>query len=300
MEIYQLKATFKTDRKCTLPRFKTMMFRGIFGNAFKKIKHINPKVTDCFSCYLAAKCDFAVNFHNMNFHPDNLPEKYLKFTNFPAKFIFLMTDENHYYDQDSSLEVLISFMDFPRISLQDLVLIFKEISEYVVDKSSNARLLFDSLTDNTEQSLLYKNDRFYCKRLNQLKLKKITENTNTIDFTTLCRISSNSMLVSNEINSSIFARRMKERLSLLTVGLMKSYVPQWENDELDLIQKNLRWIDIKHKSNRQKSKIILGGFLGQLCLKCCNQAFWEDLSILEQMHIGTNAQGGYGKFTILN
>lgn len=300
MEIYQLKAVFKTDRKCVLPRFKTMMFRGIFGNAYSKTKCINTKTTDCFKCYLAAKCEFAVHFHNMNFYPQNLQKKYQRFRNFPAKYVFYISEEKHYYGEGESLEVLISFIGYPQISLQDLVESLKNISDYTVDRKSEARLIFDSLSDNSSQSLLYKNDRFYSKQLIKKSLKKINSDVNTLEFITLCRISSNDMLVSNEINAYILTRRIKERLNLLTIGLEKTYQPDWQNEEVELISKDLHWLDVKHSSNRQKNKIILGGFLGQINLKCRNHTFWKDIALLEHIHIGTNAQGGYGKFTILN
>src|SRR5690554_2874510 len=116
MRIYQLLLKYKITDFCTLPQYKSSMFRGIFGNAFRKLVCVRKQERNCSKCGVATNCEFAKNFHNLNFTPNEVEDKYKKFSNFPPKFVFYIPEEKNEFNRHEKLEVYMTFWGAPRIN----------------------------------------------------------------------------------------------------------------------------------------------------------------------------------------
>ncbi len=298
MQIYQFKASFQLSADCTLPRYKTMKFRGIFGNAYRKMVCKKLSQRNCANCYLSLNCEFAHNFHNLNFYPEKVEEKYKRFSNFPPKFVFYVSSENRKWKKDDWLDVIITFVDYPKIHIEQLIILLLSTGQFPIDKKSEALLLLKHLFDLSDDEIIFSQQKSIQKEIKPISLFKLdlNKNTHSINFLTHCRIVNKDVPVSDNINGNIFARRMKERLKLLLIDQENNYNCKWEIDEVEIVEKDIVFEEIGHRSNRQREKIELGGFIGTLSIRCENLYFWRDLIILEHLHIGSNAQGGYGKF----
>lgn len=300
MNIYQFKASYKLSESCTLPKYKTMKFRGIFGNAFRKLVCKNVEETNCSKCSLATNCDFASTFQRLNLNPNSVDEKYKKFSNFPPKLVFYIASKKRYWEKDEELEVIISFLGIPQIPIEMITLILMLVGQYQIDKKSNAQLILKKLIDLSNNKDIFSQKEIVNNDIQPIKFKgfDLNKTIRTINFLIHCRITNKDIRVSNDLTGTILARRIKERLKLLMIDQEKPYNCLWDINEVEIIDKDIRFEEIGHRSNRQRQKIMLGGFIGKISIKCENLNFWRDLQYLEYLHIGSNAQGGYGKFEI--
>lgn len=300
MKLFQIKLLFEISTDCTLPEYKTMMFRGIFGNAYRKIVCRNFSERNCAKCFLAANCEFAANFQNLNFYPEQVPPKYKKYTNFPPKFVFFVPDKSKKWQKGNKFLVYLTFFNYPKISLESLQTILKKLEEFWVDRKTQAKLIFDKVEDMSNNEVILTKDGIFRNTVNQIKLSysKPASSQVKLHFVTPCRIINKNVRVKSDINEEILTRRMQERLRLLSLNTDDFYMPDWDVTHLKFIDRNIVYRDVKHKSYRQRRKLKLGGFTGSITISSEKVSFFHDLTVLSYMHIGSNTQGGYGKYNI--
>jgi len=298
MQIYQLQLGYRFSGKCTLPKHKTSMFRGMFGNVFRQKVCQNLKESNCAKCPLATQCEYAKHFHNLNLHPENVEEKYRKYRNFPAKYVFFVPSSENYWKEGETITVLLSFFGMPQIEMPFLIQLLMLVENQRIDRRSPAIMRLQFIKDSGSGHLLFQRSQTNPTELKPIEWIDFSAKTAVLDFRTPCRIINQDSRVSTELNGNILGRRMQERLKLLGIGC-EPYQPKWFVDELKVLEKEIHWQDVGHRSNRQKQRLKLGGFVGKVKIRCENQAFWRDLQVLEHMHLGSNTQSGYGKFQIL-
>lgn len=276
------------------------MFRGIFGNAFRQLVCTRKDERNCSKCPVAVSCEFAKNFHNINFKPDEVEDKYKKFSNFPPKFVFFIPEEKNIFNRNEELGVYMTFCGNPKINFVLLYSALRIIEDYPVDNRTNARLQLLQIIDSSTGNYLYTDGTIKMDTMQPLYIQDVNNNVTSgvLRFLTHCRITNQSIRVSTEINESIIGRRIQERLKLLSIDSGTPYQAKWHHSELNITRKNLFWEEIRHKSNRQREKLNLGGFIGEIYIECQNLSFWRDMQKLEFLHLGSNAQSGYGKFNL--
>ncbi|MBN2093062.1 CRISPR system precrRNA processing endoribonuclease RAMP protein Cas6 [candidate division KSB1 bacterium] len=69
-------------------------------------------------------------------------------------------------------------------------------------------------------------------------------------------------------------------------------------DDVEIAERNLRWSDWQRYSNRQKSKIKMGGFVGDLVLEGELTPFMELLHYAEVLHVGKGSVFGLGEVEV--
>jgi hypothetical protein len=66
-------------------------------------------------------------------------------------------------------------------------------------------------------------------------------------------------------------------------------------DVVKIVHRDLRWIDWERRSNRQKTEMMMGGFVGEMVLEGDLTPFEELLRICEVVHVGKGCVFGNGK-----
>jgi len=301
MEIYSIKSVYVFQKECILPVYKSMMFRGVFGNIYRDMVCLNRQEKECPRCRYKQSCNFAINFHGLNFTNEKLDTKYLKFTNFPPKFVFFIPENKTSFSFGDTMDVYITFAGKPVIDVEILYLILKKVEENQFDFNVKNEVLLSRITDLSNNEDIYYSNRILRNSINRIHIEMKPRKfpvMMTIKFHTPCRITNNGLLISNEIDGTILGRRMIERLKLLTLGNEIPYQPKWIPEDISILSKKIKWIDVKHRSNRQKKTITMGGFIGTLNLLIPSTEALADTQLLQYLHVGTNTQGGYGKFSI--
>lgn len=246
MNIHQLRIKYQITEFCTLPQYKSAMFRGVFGNSFRKLVCSREQERNCSKCDIVYNCEFAKNFHNLNLQPEVVEEKYRKFSNFPPNFVFYIPEEKNKFAKNEELAVEMTFWGSPKMSLALLYAVLRTIEDYSIDNRSDARLKLFQIIDSSNGSYLYDDNTVRNVSITPLDIKPIdsTVTKGVLRFITHCRITNQSVRVSTEINESILGRRIQERLKLLSIGSETLYLADWHYDELKITKKNLFWEEL--------------------------------------------------------
>ena len=70
-------------------------------------------------------------------------------------------------------------------------------------------------------------------------------------------------------------------------------------DNISISDKKLEWIDWHRYSNRQHTKMDMGGFIGEISLQGETAPFAELLQTAEMLHVGKGTSFGLGKIAIM-
>ncbi|MDZ7262359.1 MAG: CRISPR system precrRNA processing endoribonuclease RAMP protein Cas6, partial [candidate division KSB1 bacterium] len=123
----------------------------------------------------------------------------------------------------------------------------------------------------------------------------------TLKFLTPTRIIHRSELTM-DFTFRMLVFKMLRRVLELTYFYMPNAEINWEfhdllvaADDITITQRNLRWEDWERYSNRQKSKMKLGGFVGDILLEGDLSPFMELLSYSEILHVGKGTTFGLGR-----
>jgi hypothetical protein len=66
-------------------------------------------------------------------------------------------------------------------------------------------------------------------------------------------------------------------------------------DAVKIVHRDLHWVDWERRSNRQKTEMMMGGFVGEIALEGDLAPFLDLLRICEIVHVGKGCVFGNGK-----
>ncbi|MCL0035020.1 CRISPR system precrRNA processing endoribonuclease RAMP protein Cas6, partial [Dehalococcoidia bacterium] len=107
-----------------------------------------------------------------------------------------------------------------------------------------------------------------------------------------------------EVNFCVLIKNLLRRISLLSEMHCNSRL---DLDYAELIEKaknvriinsNLRWYDWERYSSRQKAKMKLGGFVGNITFEGDLAEFMPFIKLGEYLHIGKGTSFGLGEYVI--
>ncbi|PIV22771.1 MAG: hypothetical protein COS40_05325 [Deltaproteobacteria bacterium CG03_land_8_20_14_0_80_45_14] len=111
--------------------------------------------------------------------------------------------------------------------------------------------------------------------------------------------------LSPDLEFHILFRNLLRRISLLSYfhcgeelnldfkGLIE------EAKDVKVQKENLRWVDWERYSNRQETKMKMGGFIGSVTFTGNFKEFLPFLILGEYIHVGKGTSFGLGKYKIL-
>ncbi len=293
IKIYPLQVIYKVTEPIKIPKFFGNLIRGLLGHSLKSVYCTNPDEKNCSNCDRKYDCTFADFYQGIIKDKSGLSEKYQKFTNFPARFSIKPL---YYYNDTFSFGI--NFIGDLKSNFHILIQMLENVKNFKPDKYSNGRLIFDSLIFNDK--VYFYNGRLVDDNFSQVEFDNIMKDYLLLHFDTPTRITDKGRLIKDELNGEILTRKIVERTELL-INLYSDIkdLPKVEEEALNVVDKRLRWYDIKHRSNRQKTIVKLGGFVGDIKVRIQDKNIIPYLQLLEYMHLGANAKAGYGNFEIL-
>lgn len=174
------------------------------------------------------------------------------------------------------------------------------------------RLLYDGATKRlleTPPSQLANFD-FPSISLNENRSQPANETTDepsnhlTVNFITPTRLKFKNDLTI-DFTFRMFVFKMLRRVLELAHFHMPSAAIDWEfhpllvaADAVKVVQRDLRWLDWERRSNRQKTEMLMGGFVGEMVFDGDFAPFRELLQICEVVHVGKGCVFGNGKIAI--
>jgi CRISPR-associated endoribonuclease Cas6 len=255
------------------PYFIGSQLRGALGYALKNTTCINPSFK-CDNCFATSNCLYFQSYEEKNiFHKYRfdfeLGKEYYDFS------IYLFDD---YVDKLPYFISAINTM-LQKNGLGKDRIKFNNFEIFVNDKN----VLFDGAIKLPQN---------YTKRLH---IDNISQNI-IVKFVTPIRIKKQNRFVRDssleleDIINSIYQRQMRL--------LGKEYKKFPYEIKADIIKKDLSFKELIRISNRQKTKMRLGGLVGQVHISNINRESFEVLKVGELIGVGKSTVFGLGKIKV--
>jgi len=308
--IYQIFTfTIEAIDELDLPYFKGSTFRGGFGNVFKRVVCVF-KNKDCKDCMLKSSCIYAYIFEtapgsdasilNMN-----------KYEKIPHPFIIEPPLETKkIYEKGERINFNLVLIGRANDYMPYFVYAFDELGKIGIGKGRKPYKLLFVYADN---ELIYDTEN---KAIRNVPPKKISldglndfenareETELNIQFVTPVRIKYNRAF-SSELPFHVLIRNLLRRVLLLYFFHCEKTIPPYDHkiiiqeaEKIITINSNLKWWDWERYSNRQKTKMFMGGVVGDITYRGKLKPFSPLLKVGEIIHIGKGTGFGLGKYKI--
>ncbi len=332
IKIASFTLSLKPTEPIALPKYKGSAFRGVLGWRLKKIICVNRDINDCASCMLCTKCLF-----NYLFSPQ-LPEgaQFLKHTSkIPSPIIIeppLTTRRN--FTSDDTIDVSLILIGKGIEYLPYLIYVFTEIGKSGIgaglhprgDKRRGGRFEVLQVADNIGGEIIYSNaDNILSDRCQIIDWQKAVTQTAgadsivSLDFLTPVRIKETKgekrrlarLEGFSQIITNLYWRMLQlayfhcnpwdwedERFSELAAKASNLRRELSQISCIDITENKTYWQDYDRWSNRQKTKMTLGGFMGKASFFGDIGAYLPLLYLGQYTHLGKQTMFGLGKYLI--
>ncbi|MCL0059065.1 CRISPR system precrRNA processing endoribonuclease RAMP protein Cas6 [Dehalococcoidia bacterium] len=312
MSIYFAKFRFslKLLENVSLPAYLGSTLRGGLGHVFKRTVCISPD-RNCMDCLLRGRCVYSYCFETPTGEKTALS---YKSSNHPHPFIIEPPHESQNWPRRNdhinfNLVLIGKGIDY----LPYFVFVFDELGRSGLGRERGKYLLekVAALSDfsNGHYETIYESCRKFLSNGYQVeRFADVVERTPghtgrrlAIRFVTPTRIKYQGRL-EPEVNFCVLIKNLLRRISLLSEMHCNSRL---DLDYAELIEKarnvriinsNLRWYDWERYSSRQKAKMKLGGFVGNITFEGDLAEFMPFIKLGEYLHIGKGTSFGLGEY----
>ncbi len=301
-----------------LPLYKGSTLRGGFGQAFKRIV-CTVKNKNCEDCILRSKCLYIYVFDTI---PPNDTVIMRKYESIPRPFIIEPPlDNKRRYEEGEEIEFnliligrAIDYLPYFIYTFEELgkVGIGKTKGRFELNKVRNLKLLNGS----SEGNLLYEGNS---KILNSFEPGEVEvpdkiesfscssiQDELPLSFLTPTRIYYNEHLTP-DLEFHILIRNLLRRISDLYYFHCENTLMKIDFKEeikgatdIKIKDKALGWYSWERYSSRQKTKLNMGGFIGNITFSGNVGPFMPFIKAGEILHVGKGTTFGLGKYEINN
>ena len=298
----------RLDRNAALPAYKGSTFRGAFGIALKQVV-CALKRQSCDDCLLRGQCLYTRVFET----PLALaPEKKSRMAQVPHPFVIQppLTEQTHFpAGADFDFELLL-FGEFNQ-HLPYFIYAFDRMGHTGLGKKLNGRRAAFTL-----ETVHLNNAEIYSKTTRSIQMKeyvpllRLPDPATADPPTTRVRITLETPLrlkyrnrFKADLPFHVLVRAMLRRIS----SLMATYgngepaldytdlVARAEN--IKITDSTLKWVDLRRYSNRQNSKLFIGGLAGTITYQGDMTDYLPLIEFCSKTHIGKQTAFGLGKIS---
>ena len=302
-----LQFELEAQNNCQLSEIKGSMLRGAFGHALKSATCVNKHYKDCKQCLLKESCVFTQIFETFVTLP--APPHMKGVLTAPKPFILHSFSEQMNFKAGESLIF--------ELTVFGNVCKFYPYVIYAVHKMAEKGLGVQRhpftlksvkvVAPNNESTAIYSGEH---QKLTAPvtpfipALRSTLPDSIKLHFITPTRLKQNGTHTM-EFDFRWLVARMLHRIMELTyfyIDIDKAYwdFSYWMDTakEVELLDPKFSWENWKRYSNRQQTKMKMGGFIGEVTLTGNVQPFSELLSLCEILHVGKGTSFGLGKIKI--
>ena len=304
----RFRFTIKVSSLMVLPPYKGAVFRGAFGNAFRRIVCAVPKA-DCATCMLRLKCLYVSIFEHPP--PANYPDA-AKFSTAPAPYVLNppLTNRQAFHPGD--------LLDFEMVligpaieALPYFIYTFTELGRKGLGSQRGKYDLVgvDLLRWKDAIRIYDGGTQVLTAYSPQTKIEPEPEehgvSTLVLNFLTPLRLKVKGDLVT-QLTFPVFFERLVNRLTLLNAFYNGKSGPLLDFSsllslalEVETVADHLRWHDWERYSARQKDTMKFGGLEGTVSFAGRLGPFVTWLRLGEQVNVGQSTTFGLGRFIIV-
>ncbi|HOX84357.1 MAG TPA: CRISPR system precrRNA processing endoribonuclease RAMP protein Cas6 [bacterium] len=304
-----LRVLLKAKEAATLPPIKGSMLRGAFGHALRQTVCAARVATECRTCLLKSACVYTRIFETLI---QGVPPPLLRgLPTSPRPFIIDVAEERTDFAAGETIAFRITLIgnaiEFYPYVIYSLVRMAENglssrrhrFSVAQVDALTAVELdgseTWRQIYRETEQTLatdaaplFLQNDGKYAGPLSLLFLTPTRLKIN------------NDLVISFTFHQLVF--KMIRRVLEMAYFYQTDAPVDWQfqallqaADEIEILERNLQWVDWHRYSNRQKTDMKLGGFTGKLTIDGNLAPFSHLLRLSRLLHVGKGATFGLGK-----
>lgn len=300
-----------------LPEYKGSTFRGAFGHTFKRIVCVNRE-RNCDACLLKNRCIYSYVFETP---PPPDTERMKKYPYAPHPFVITPPLETtRTYQEGESLKFELILIGNAIDYLPYFIYTFDELGKKGIGRGKGRYQLKEVRAKGEDQTktgemgkeaLIYSSeDKTLRSGFKILELKDLSRPTFdfyslTLDFLTPTRLKFDGGLAP-KLEFHILIRNLLRRISLLSYfhcgeELKVDFKGLIERaKEVKIQEDTLRWLDWERYSNRQETRMKMGGLTGSITFVGDFKPFAPFLLLGEQIHVGKGTSFGLGKYRILS
>ena len=299
-----------------LPFYKGSTFRGGFGHTFKKIVCVKREKI-CETCLLKGKCVYSYVFETP---PPPDTSKMRKYPFAPHPFVIAPPlEKKRIYRENDILSFELTLIGKSIDFLPYFIYTFDELGKTGLGRGKGKYQLEEvraiiigerlKVKGEREETIYSKKDKILhssykavgIKDLLPFNLSPITLN---LLFLTPTRLKFDGRLTPM-LEFHILFRNLLRRISLLSYfhcGLeldldFKALIEKAKGVKVK--KENLSWVDWERYSNRQETKMKMGGFVGSITFEGDVQPFLPFILLGEYVHVGKGTSFGLGKYEIV-
>ena len=316
LKIAKYRFTLEARQQLRLPPYKGSTLRGGFGRVFKSTVCFQPQVKSCGSCLLRQKCPYAYVFETA---PPSDSEVLSKNTAVPLPFVIQPPLERRTaYRSGETLDFGLVLVGEAINYLPYFVVVFRELGKvgigwkrgrYVLRQVSAVQPLKGAeaiIYDGTD--LLVSGEDFSVGYLEIEEQgchlgEELGTDPITVNFLTPTRLKHGGRYVECP-DFHVLVRGILRRVSSLYYFHCGQ---RWETDYRGLIEQakgietaaaHTSWMDWKRYSKRQRQRMNLGGFVGQVSYRGDLEPFLSLLVLGQLVHVGKACVFGNGWYEI--
>lgn len=300
----KLDFTLSAVRDCILPKIKGSMLRGAVGHALKKTVCVIPKASNCSSCLLRSQCAYTRIFES--FVEKNAPPLLKGVQTAPRPFVIDAFDEQTHFHPGEAFSFTFTLFgsacEFYPYVIYGVIRAGESgfsASRYpfVVEKvEENGMLIYDG----KKKALLTK------VFPRPIEITETLDEPVTLRFLTPTRIKQKGRLTVEFTFRSLVFSMVRRHLEMAYFYMPNAEVSWNFKELLNLAEKigfserKLHWVEWTRYSNRQDTRLYMGGFCGHLTLEGDVAPFASLLRSAEVLHVGKGTTLGMGKMKIEN
>jgi hypothetical protein len=318
----RLRFDLSAQQEANLPAFKGSLLRGAFGHALRRTVCVMGPQQPCPTCMLRKQCAYPRIFETIIEPEDKVPRFLRGLPTGPQPYVFEPFDEQRLYRAGETLQFdfillgqaieLHPFAIFAVSQMAEQGLGFKRMPfrlegckwQVAKDKKPEEKSK-QQKAERDEWRLLYDGTT---KRLLETPTSQLGNwqtgqlvNRLTLTFATSTRLKFNNNLAIDFTFRMLVFKMIRRVLELAHFHVPDEKI-DWEfhsllvaADAVKIVHRDLRWIDWERRSNRQKTEMMMGGFVGEMVLEGDLAPFEELLRICEVVHVGKGCVFGNGK-----
>lgn len=275
---------------------KQSAIRGIIGNILINENCLmSADIRQCETCFINERC-----IANNIFSPKIKPLTNETIEESVSPFIVICDDKREFINKDEVLTFAMVFFGDTVAYIPTIIRAIKEAGKTIgLEKN-----LFELVkVFNDEEEIIYGDGKF---NLSKINLKTVQEYINN-------RLSISSEVSRIEIINPIRFKKNKKfqddlvvedlinliKRRLITLATLEGKLTEINKTfNFRIKNKELRWVEFNRYSNRQRSRMSLGGIIGTVELESVDNAAKELLIAGELIHIGKSTSFGLGDYIL--
>jgi CRISPR-associated endoribonuclease Cas6 len=297
-----------------LPPYSGSTLRGGFGHAFRRIV-CALKGKECTDCLLRNRCIYAYVFETPI--PDEA-QMMRKYTVAPHPFILEpFVDSQRTYKEGEEISFGLTLIGHAIDYLPYFIYALDELGRIGIGKGRGKyelrEVLEENISDheNTSETLIYKGDDKMLRQPDSpirwsdiVTEHPIPPPVIRISFITPTRIKYQNRLT-KDLEFHVLFRNLLRRISLLSYFHCGHRLDDREFKDLieqarkvQTVKRALYWHDWERYSNRQETRMKLGGFMGEIDYEGDFGPFWPYIRLGEYVHVGKGSSFGLGRYEV--